>query len=95
MPDYVGHCTVQVTDEELGITFPLLVFYPTLTPAKPESIGPYPMEVARDAPVKAGQFPAARVHPDFPPSQDPPGFDRARFHEEMNAEIAGFLARHL
>jgi hypothetical protein len=33
--------------------------------------------------------------PTFPPSQDPAGFDRARFHEEMNAEIAAFLRRVL
>ncbi|MDO7851106.1 alpha/beta hydrolase family protein [Hymenobacter convexus] len=40
-------------------------------------------------------FPAARVSPAFPPSQDPPGFVRARFHEEMNAEIQAFLMREL
>lgn len=40
-------------------------------------------------------FPAARVSPAFPPSQDPPGFDRARFHAEMNAEILAFLTREL
>lgn len=40
-------------------------------------------------------FPAARVSPAFPPSQDPPGFDRGRFHEEMNADIQAFLTREL
>ena len=40
-------------------------------------------------------FPAARISPDFPPSQDPPGFDRARFHEVLNPEIAAFLALHI
>ncbi|MDO7849145.1 hypothetical protein Q5H92_22470 [Hymenobacter sp. M29] len=40
-------------------------------------------------------FPAARVSPAFPPSQDPPGFDRARFQEEMKAEILAFLTREL
>jgi predicted dienelactone hydrolase len=38
-------------------------------------------------------FPAAMTSPAFPPSQDPPGFDRARFHEEMKAEIVAFLRR--
>jgi hypothetical protein len=33
--------------------------------------------------------------PTFPPSQDPEGFDRARFHEEMNSEIEAFLRRVL
>ncbi len=36
-------------------------------------------------------FPAAMVRPEFPPSQDPPGFDRAAFHERMNGEIEAFL----
>jgi predicted dienelactone hydrolase len=40
-------------------------------------------------------FPEAMNSPAFPPSQDPPGFDRARFHEEMNAEIEAFLRRVL
>ncbi|TPG63658.1 alpha/beta hydrolase family protein [Hymenobacter nivis] len=40
-------------------------------------------------------FPAARISPDFPPSQDPPGFDRARFHDALPAEIAAFLALHV
>jgi len=40
-------------------------------------------------------FPAARVSPAFPPSQDPPGFDRARFHDELNADVLAFLTRHL
>jgi predicted dienelactone hydrolase len=40
-------------------------------------------------------FPEAMSSPTFPPSQDPIGFDRARFHEEMNAEIEAFLRRAL
>jgi len=31
--------------------------------------------------------------PAFPPSQDPPGFDRARFHKELNAGVLRFLRR--
>lgn len=38
-------------------------------------------------------FPAAMCDPSFPPSQDPPGFDRAAFHRVMNAEVASFLRR--
>jgi predicted dienelactone hydrolase len=33
-------------------------------------------------------FPAARISPAFPPSQDPPGFDRAAFHQKLNADVA-------
>jgi predicted dienelactone hydrolase len=40
-------------------------------------------------------FPEAMTNPAFPPSQDPEGFDRARFHEEMNADIEAFLRRVL
>lgn len=36
-------------------------------------------------------FPEAMSNPAFPPSQDPPGFDRAAFQVEMNAEVLGFL----
>jgi len=40
-------------------------------------------------------FPASMCHPSFPPSQDPPGFDRERFHTSLNAEVLKFLvARH-
>ena len=39
-------------------------------------------------------FPEAMRNPSFLPSQDPPGFDRERFHGELNAEIAAFLKRH-
>lgn len=36
-------------------------------------------------------FPDAMTGPDFPPSQDPDGFDRAAFHERLNCEIIAFL----
>ena len=38
-------------------------------------------------------FPAARVSPAFPPSQDPPGLDRASFHEVLYEEVLAFLRR--
>jgi predicted dienelactone hydrolase len=40
-------------------------------------------------------FPAAMRRPDFPPSQDPEGFDRERFHTELPGIIESFLARAL
>ena len=36
-------------------------------------------------------FPPERVSPAFPPSQDPPGFDRMRFQGELQDEIREFL----
>ncbi|HEY2206410.1 MAG TPA: alpha/beta fold hydrolase [Pseudonocardia sp.] len=38
-------------------------------------------------------FPAALVAPTFPPSWDPPGFNRARFHDTLDAEVLDFLRR--
>lgn len=40
-------------------------------------------------------FPEAMTGPDFPPSQDPEGFDRAAFHDRLNGEVIGFLRRIL
>jgi predicted dienelactone hydrolase len=40
-------------------------------------------------------FPPERTHPGFPPSQDPPGFDRAHFHAELYLLICSFLGRVL
>lgn len=40
-------------------------------------------------------FPPHRTRPDFPPSQDPPGFDRPQFQAALAREVADFLARHL
>ena len=36
-------------------------------------------------------FPAAMTRPDFPPSQDPAGFDRLAFQPVLDAEILAFL----
>ena len=40
-------------------------------------------------------FPEHMVSAAFAPSQDPPGFDRARFHEELHAMVGAFLEREL
>ncbi|MDR2529727.1 MAG: hypothetical protein LBD04_12055 [Synergistaceae bacterium] len=40
-------------------------------------------------------YPPHMVKTAFPPSQDPPGFDRARFHEKLNTEVLEFLLRVL
>jgi len=36
-------------------------------------------------------FPMERTSAAFPPSQDPPGFDRIRFHEGLGNEVGTFL----
>ncbi|CAP54768.1 alpha/beta hydrolase [Gluconacetobacter diazotrophicus] len=38
-------------------------------------------------------FPANMVHPNFPPSQDPPGFDRAAYQGVLSHDIGTFLHR--
>ncbi|HEU0053799.1 MAG TPA: alpha/beta fold hydrolase [Longimicrobium sp.] len=39
-------------------------------------------------------FPPAMVRPDFPPSQDPEGFDRAAYQEVLRDDVLAFLRRH-
>jgi hypothetical protein len=34
-------------------------------------------------------------NPNFPPSTDPEGFERGKFHEKLNAELLAFLERTL
>jgi predicted dienelactone hydrolase len=36
-------------------------------------------------------FPPAMRNPNFPPSTDPEGFDREKFHEKLDAELLAFL----
>ncbi len=38
-------------------------------------------------------FPPAMTRPEFPPSQDPEGFDRAAYQPRLCAEIVAFLRR--
>jgi predicted dienelactone hydrolase len=40
-------------------------------------------------------FPPAMTRPDFPPSQDPPGFDRVAYQTVLHAEILAFLRASL
>ncbi|MGY3088915.1 putative dienelactone hydrolase [Hymenobacter sp. UYAg731] len=61
MPDFVGCRTLEITDAALGLTFPLLVLYPSSIPGQPETIGPYALDVALDAPIKPGPFPLVLI----------------------------------
>jgi predicted dienelactone hydrolase len=40
-------------------------------------------------------FPPQRTRPDFPPSQDPPGFDRAAYQQTLRTEILTFVRNQL
>ena len=61
MHDFVGFRAVEVDDDVLGIAFPMVVFYPTNQPEKTENIGPFQLQVALNAPVKAGVFPVVLI----------------------------------
>ena len=61
MHDFVGYREVELTDHDLGLTFPMLVLYPTNTPGETASVGRFQLEVARDAPVKKGVFPLVLI----------------------------------
>ncbi|MET4076765.1 hypothetical protein [Hymenobacter sp. UYCo722] len=61
MPDFVGCRTLEIVDAALGLTFPLLVLYPTSAPDQPESIGPYTLDVALDAPIEPGPLPMVLI----------------------------------
>jgi len=41
------------------------------------------------------KFPPEMTRPDFKPSQDPPGFDRAAIQPELFADVTAFLQRTL
>jgi predicted dienelactone hydrolase len=57
MNTFAGYCAVELADEQSGVTFPMAVFYPTFTPGKAERLGPYSVDVAKDAEPKEGVFP--------------------------------------
>ena len=61
MPHFVGCRTLEIIDTALRLTLPLLVLYPTGTPGRTESIGPYTLDVALDAPIEPGPFPLVLI----------------------------------
>ena len=79
---HAGTRTFEVADATQGAAISVRVFYPTPEPERAHTFGPYTLDVANDAPFTS---------PTFPPSQDPPGFDRAAFQPILHAEITTFL----
>ncbi|HEX8429052.1 alpha/beta hydrolase family protein [Hymenobacter sp.] len=57
MSGFVGYCTIEVTDSQMSLAFPLAVLYPTYMPGKEETVSFYTLDVARDAPIEEGLFP--------------------------------------
>ncbi|MCU7548209.1 dienelactone hydrolase family protein [Chitinophagaceae bacterium LB-8] len=58
---FAGSRQLEVTDESLGISFPVLVHYPTYQPSTPTPFGPYIMDVSPQADIIDGQFPLAII----------------------------------
>ncbi|MFX3634295.1 MAG: alpha/beta hydrolase family protein [Candidatus Pristimantibacillus sp.] len=54
---YAGYREVKIDDASLGITFPMTVMYPVDNPEQIERLGPYLLELARDAEPSGGRFP--------------------------------------
>ncbi|MEO8451567.1 MAG: alpha/beta fold hydrolase [Gemmatimonadota bacterium] len=54
---FAGSRQMVVRDEEKGLSFPVLVLYPTRTPPTPTAFGPYTIDVSPDATVAEGRFP--------------------------------------
>ncbi|MEK3949119.1 alpha/beta fold hydrolase [Paenibacillus sp. FSL H7-0703] len=54
---YAGWREVEIKDSSLGITFPMTVMYPADEPEQIERLGPYQLELAREAEPSEGRFP--------------------------------------
>ncbi len=53
----VGCRALELFDGEMGMAFPMLVFYPSTTPETEAAIGPYTLRVATDGQWAEGVFP--------------------------------------
>ncbi|MFD2170504.1 alpha/beta hydrolase family protein [Tumebacillus lipolyticus] len=58
---YAGYSEVQLFDASLGVPFSMRVMYPTDRPEQAEQLGPYVLEVARDAELLEGEFPLVLI----------------------------------
>lgn len=57
MPSEVGCRTLEIMDVVQGVPVPSWALYPTRTPARRESFGPYELDVARDAMIEGERLP--------------------------------------
>ena len=58
---FVGYRTIDLFDACDGVTFPMMVLYPTDVPAATERLGPYVLELSRDAAPRSGMYPLVLV----------------------------------
>ncbi|MCB1166441.1 MAG: alpha/beta fold hydrolase [Leptospiraceae bacterium] len=98
----------QHPDSFEEITVPILAYraqHDSITPrwqtellVEKKKVGPVP--IIREVPGAGhlsflAPYPESMKRPDFPPSQDPSGFDRVTFHETLKSEILEFLSELL
>ncbi|MPS47425.1 alpha/beta fold hydrolase [Methylobacillus sp.] len=58
---FVGASEFRLTDAEHGLSFPVLVMYPTRQLSSRHAFGPYLMDVSMNAPIAGGQHPLILV----------------------------------
>ncbi|MFC0214991.1 alpha/beta hydrolase family protein [Paenibacillus chartarius] len=58
---WAGCREVAFTDEALQLTIPMIVMYPANTPERADRLGPYPIELAREAEPLQGSFPLVLI----------------------------------
>ncbi|MCB5189058.1 alpha/beta hydrolase [Methylobacillus caricis] len=58
---FVGTRYLQIIDQQAGISFPVLVMYPTQQSPVSTAFGPYLMDVSPDSPVAQGSYPLVIV----------------------------------
>ena len=93
--------SASIDSRRIPSTTPLVPICPTLQIRAALRSVPAPARVDLVEVAGAGHFsfstpfPPELTRPDFPPSQDPPGFDRAAYHATLRVELARFFTAAL
>ena len=58
---FAGYQKVELVYHQMDITFPMIVMYPTCTPEKTERLGPYYLDISRNATAQKGTFPLVLI----------------------------------
>lgn len=61
MENFVGCRQIEIKDHVKGISFPVLIQYPTLVPSEPTAFGPYVMDVSVNAEPLEDTFPLVMI----------------------------------
>lgn len=58
---FAGYQEVELVYDQMDIAFPMIVMYPTCTPEKTERLGPYYLDISRNATAQKGTFPLVLI----------------------------------